>query len=197
MEVAILIILFILSGMIKSANERKQRRIEQEYEEEPVDPAAPAGAGPADLLEEIRKAVEQMKQQQSGRDVRRQLPLPSQRPRWQADDDDLDEAKLEERESLEIEPRIVSLETLPVRAERSLIDKDEEAEAIAAARRRWAERYARPLTAADHREFDRRIRSKEAEQPEAASEGWASPERLRQLFVWHEILGKPVSLRDR
>ena len=100
--------------------------------------------------------------------------------------------EVEERESLEVNPEVRSLETDPVRKARVEVDQDDEAERIAARRFAAAEAQGRPLTKADHRAFDARIRQEPADK--TATRGYTA-RQLRDAVVWREILGPPVSLR--
>ncbi|MFL5496516.1 MAG: hypothetical protein ACJ8DC_19180 [Gemmatimonadales bacterium] len=99
----------------------------------------------------------------------------------------------EERESLEVAPVARSLESEPTRSIRVTVDQDDEAERVAARRIAEAEGRIRPLTKADHRAFDQRIRQEPADK--TATPGY-SVRRLRDAVIWREILGPPVSLRD-
>ena len=102
--------------------------------------------------------------------------------------------EVEERGSLETtgsESR--SLEEDVRRPERKVVDADDEAEAIAARRIAAAEANARPLAAADHLAFDARIRQEPAD---ATATRANSIRRLRDVVVWREILGPPISLRE-
>jgi hypothetical protein len=95
---------------------------------------------------------------------------------------------------LETDPTVVSTETaeafdrpLPVRR-----DYDEEAEALVRRRVTAAASRDGALKPDDHRRFDAKIR-------EAAPVAAAAPSRagdIRRAMIWHEVLGKPVSLRD-
>jgi hypothetical protein len=103
--------------------------------------------------------------------------------------------EVEERESLEVGANVQDLETEVSRSERKVVDEDDEAEAIAARRVRIAEaRDYSPLTGADHLEFDRSIRPVAADKT-AVAKPRRSP--LQSAMVWREILGPPISLRDR
>ncbi len=55
-----------------------------------------------------------------------------------------------------------------------------------------AEAQGKPLTKADHRAFDERIRQEPADK--TATKGYTA-RQLRDAVVWREILGPPVSLR--
>jgi hypothetical protein len=104
--------------------------------------------------------------------------------------------EVEEAESLEEEPVVTSLETAGERAPREEVDQDSQIEEITRRRLAVAEAHSRPTTRADHRRFDERIRASAAsgaEKPAAAKPRHS----LRQAFIWSEVLGKPVSDRDR
>jgi hypothetical protein len=100
--------------------------------------------------------------------------------------------EVEERESLEVSPEVQSLETAPRRAARVEVDRDDEAEQVAARRIAAAEAQAKPLTKAEHLAFDARIRQEPADK--TATRGYTA-RQLRDAVVWREILGPPVSLR--
>lgn len=105
-----------------------------------------------------------------------------------------DEEEVEERESLEREEEVLNLETEAPRPSRREVDHDEEAEAIVQRRIRAAQERDRSLNRADHKVFDARIRKEVADHTRVAK-----PKRpsLRDAIVWREILGPPISLRDR
>jgi len=101
--------------------------------------------------------------------------------------------EVEERESLEVTPEARSLETDSRRAERALVDQDDEAEKLVARRIAAAAANAAPRTRAEHQAFDARIRQEPADQ--TATRAYTA-KQLRDAVVWREILGPPVSLRD-
>jgi hypothetical protein len=101
--------------------------------------------------------------------------------------------EVEERQSLEVEPEIVSLEEDARRPLRVRVVQDEGAERIEAARISAAAARGGALTKADHAAFDARLRQQPAH---ATAVRPPSPERLREAIVWREILGPPVALRD-
>lgn len=76
------------------------------------------------------------------------------------------------------------------------LDHDEEAEGVIRERRREVESRNRALAGDDHEAFDERMRRDDAAGV-ALSSGAASGtvRRLRNLVVWREVLGPPVSLR--
>ena len=100
----------------------------------------------------------------------------------------------EEGGTLEITPRVESLEDVPVRRERITVDQDEEAERVIARRSAAAAARAGGRTEADHRQFDQRIRQEPADRTATRP---LTPQQLRDAVVWREILGPPVAERDR
>ncbi len=98
-----------------------------------------------------------------------------------------------DRQSLERTPRVVSLETPVRRAERAVVDHDEEAQRVIARREAAAAARSGALTNADHEAFERRIHQEPAEHTAVRA---LTPQQLRDAVVWREILGPPVSERD-
>jgi len=191
MEVLLLLVLFAVGSLMKSAAERKQR--EQAERELDLQDEAFETESRDDLMEEIRRAMEGMRQQREGRTT---APSRSGQQRGRlsrpvTDDDSFDE----EDETLEVTPRIRSLETVPARPERVVLDYDTEAESVVQRRVEWAEARARAHRPEDHKAFDRRIRAEPV--PAASVLPAAARPNLRHLLIWHEILGKPLALRDR
>jgi hypothetical protein len=145
------------------------------------DPTQQEGSRLERMLRELERNLEQVAAQTEP--PRRPVPpLP--------DDEDI-----EERESLEEPERVVSLETEVHRPARVQFDQDSGAEDLV--RRRTAAAAARdgPITRADHKRFDARIRQQPADHT-AVRRGY-TPAQLRNAVVWREILGPPVSERDR
>lgn len=101
--------------------------------------------------------------------------------------------EVEERESLEVEERVVSAEAEGDRPVPEVRDQDDEADVVIRRRLAVAEAHGRGRTAADHARTDQLLRTP-AEAPRAALRP-ARPS-LRQAFVWREILGPPLALRD-
>jgi hypothetical protein len=102
--------------------------------------------------------------------------------------------EVEERESLEVEEQVQNLETGSERPGRREVDFDDEAEGIVQRRIRQAQERDRSLNRADHRVFDERIRKIEADKTAVAKK---RKPPLKDLVVWREILGPPVSLREK
>jgi hypothetical protein len=86
-----------------------------------------------------------------------------------------------------------SLAPEPRRPQRATGDQDDEAAQLVARRLAAAEARATPLTAADHRRFEQRIRQEPADKTATRA---LTAEQLRHAVVWREILGPPVSLRQ-
>ncbi len=150
--------------------------------------SSPAGATQREgsrlerLLRELERNLEQAGAAQ-GRPTAR-LPVP---PLPDAED-------IEERESLEVPARVVSLETEVRRPERVIYDQDSGAEALVRRRIAAAEARSGAITKADHKAFDARVRQQPADHTAVRR---YTPAQLRDAMVWREILGPPVSERDR
>jgi hypothetical protein len=100
--------------------------------------------------------------------------------------------EVEEGASLEVEERIVNLDSrLAERPERKVVDLDEEAEAVAERRVVEAEARNREHRAVDHAAFDQRIRVVD----KAVTVQGLTRAQLRSAMIWREILGPPVGLR--
>jgi hypothetical protein len=106
-----------------------------------------------------------------------------------------DDEDFEERESLEEPERVVSLETEVHRPARVRYDQDSGAEDLVRRRIAAAEVRSGAITRADHKRFDARIRQEPADH--TAVRRRYTPAQLRDAVVWREILGPPVSERDR
>ena len=104
-----------------------------------------------------------------------------------------DDEDVEERESLEEPPRVVSLETEVHRPHRATYSQDSGAEELVRRRIASAEARSGPITRADHSAFDARIRQEPADHTAVRR---YTPAQLRNAVVWREILGPPVSERD-
>jgi hypothetical protein len=102
------------------------------------------------------------------------------------------EEEVEERESLETEPEIVSLEQDVHRASRREYTQDEDAEKLVQKRIAAAASRDTARSKADHLEFDHQIRKEPAEH--TGTPGYTT-KQLRDAVVWREILGRPVSER--
>jgi hypothetical protein len=128
------------------------------------------------VLREFERALEQA----GAVDRPARLPLPSAE-------------EVEERQSLEVDPEVVSLETEVRREPRRRVDQDDDAEQIETRRISAAAARDKASTKADHAKFDSRIRQEVADK--TATSGYSN-RQLRDAVVWREILGPPVSLRE-
>lgn len=104
-----------------------------------------------------------------------------------------DDEDVEERDSLERPEQVVSLEMEVKRPARVKYDQDSGAEELVRRRIAAAEARSGPLTKADHRTFDTRIREEPADHTAVRR---YTPAQLRDAIVWREILGPPVSERE-
>lgn len=103
---------------------------------------------------------------------------------------------IEEREVLEVEPEVRSLEVGGRSRDIVAADLDLTAEATIQQRLRAAEARNRPHTSADHRTFHEKMRQEPADATRVAARkptGF-TPGDLRRAFVWREILGPPKGL---
>lgn len=196
MELFFLILLFVAGSLLQAAAKRKQNRDTADVGEDDDQVDAP------DLMAEIRKAMEQLKEKREGPGSTQDLPgrrpplsqfpgrpVPVRRPVEVEFEDD---EEVEEAVSLETEPIVESLETEVRRPERVLVDQDDQAEGVVARRIKWAEDHGKRLSMADHRRFDQQIRAAAPVVPDA---GMAHRDRIRQRIIWSEILGPPLALR--
>ena len=168
--------------------QRQQQQRLQQRQQRPTQPAPPRPAGGTqsegtrleDLLRVLTEAAGvPTTEGPMGRPAR--IPLPPAE-------------EVEERESLEVEEQIQNLETEARRPSRRDVDHDDEAEAIVRRRILAAQERDRTLTRADHLAFDKKIRAAQPDNTRVAKPRHPS---LRDAIVWREILGPPISLRDR
>ena len=131
------------------------------------------------VLRQFERALEEAETGPLGRQAR--LPPPG-------DDEDV-----EERQSLESEPEVVSLEQEVRRPGRREYTQDADAEQLVQKRITAAASRDNTRTKADHLEFDQRVRQEAAEHTAAPA---YTAKQLRDAIVWREILGPPVSERS-
>jgi hypothetical protein len=144
------------------------------------DPTQREGSRLEALFRELERRLEEASPQRGPRGRPARIALPPAE-------------EIEDRESLEVEPEVVSLEVGPKRPARQRVDRDDEVEQIEAARIAAAEARSGTLTKRDHAAFDVRLRQQPAD---ATAVRPPSPARLREAMIWREILGPPVALRD-
>jgi hypothetical protein len=148
----------------------------------PPDAIQREGSQLEQLLRELGRTLDQAGQQGKKPTVR---TLPPTR------------ARLPSRPAKKAEPLVPasegqSLELDPSRDDRAVEDLDDEAERVVEQRRAAAEANLRPLSEADHRVFDERIREEPA--VKTATRAYTL-KQLREAVIWREVLGPPVSLR--
>ena len=156
------------------------------------DPTQREGSRLETLLRELERALEQG----GAAGQRRPVPLPRDVPArvGRPADSSLPSAEdVEDRESLEVDEQVVSLEAQVPRPARPHVSQDDGADTLVARRIAAADARSGALTRADHATFDQRIR---AEPADASAVRALTPEELRRAVVWREVLGPPVSLRD-
>jgi hypothetical protein len=144
----------------------------------PGDATQREGSRLEQLLRELERNLEQAAGGQQRTPAR--LPVPPL-----PDDEDV-----EERGSLEVPERVVSMETEVERPARVTYDQDSGAEDLVRRRIAAAEARSGALTKVDHKTFDTRIRQEPADHTAVRRYTTA---QLRNAIVWREILGRPVS----
>jgi hypothetical protein len=171
---------------------RRQERIEARRQRTGArSQPAPAKTAQERQVEEFQRTLEQLLGVRTG---------PEAGPLGRRGGVELEPAEdLEEMETLEEEPQIVSLETGAERPARVIYDQDTEAEALVQRRIAAGQARSGALTKADHSRFDQKIR---AAAPEPIKLHRTRKARLpraggsvRDAFVWSEILGPPVARR--
>ena len=103
-----------------------------------------------------------------------------------------DDEDVEERQTLESEPEIVSLEQEVRRPSRREFTQDADVEQLVLRRITAAATRDTARSKADHVQFDERLRKEPADQ--TSTRGYTA-KQLRDAVVWREILGPPVSER--
>lgn len=158
----------------------------------PASPSPPSGSTQTEgaQLEELLRALERGLNRTAEPPKPRSLPTRTSRgPLGRPAPVRLPESEdLEERESLETDPDVESLEREVRRPERAATDRLAQAEAKERARLAEVEARDRESHKARHAGFDKRIR---AEPAPAAVPRRLTTAQVRQAFIWGEILGRP------
>ncbi len=102
-------------------------------------------------------------------------------------------ATFDEGRSLEDTETVEGFDADRSRRTRVRVDADEQAEAVVQERLRAVQARNQPHQAADHRAFDQGIR---AGGPAAIPAPRFTNDRLREAFIWREILGPPKALDE-
>jgi hypothetical protein len=76
------------------------------------------------------------------------------------------------------------------------VDREAEAEALERHRLEAVAARNRELTDADHAAFEARMRQEDAAPRARTAARRLTPRQLREAFVWNEILGPPMGLRE-
>jgi hypothetical protein len=177
--VLVLGVIWFLVNLLSGARRKTQSRPKVPRPEPPPSPMSDATQREGSRLELVLREFERALEQ-AGQPSTTRMSLPGAE-------------EVEERESLEVEPEVRSLEGNVRRAERQLVDQDEEAEQIEVRRIKAAADRDATRTKAAHAEFDKRIRQEPADH--TATRAYTA-QQLRNAIVWREILGPPVSLRE-
>ena len=104
---------------------------------------------------------------------------------------------IEEVDTLEEMPEVVSLATGSERTGRVVVDQDDQAAALVQRRIKAAEARSGAITRADHAKFDQTIRAAAApiQVQRARKKVPRGTGSIREALVWAEILGPPVARR--
>lgn len=172
---------------------RPPRRVDRQPEppRSGLDPTQTEGG----RLEELLRALEQRLDPTAAEPARpaARQPEPGRGPLGRTAKVPLPAAEeVEERESLEVDPVVESLEREIRRPERVNPNRLAQAEAKERARLSEAEARDREPHKARHASFDKRIRTPPVAEPAARR---LTTAQIRQAFIWAEILGRPKGER--
>jgi hypothetical protein len=186
----VLAIIYGVVALLKRVGDASKRRQERP-EMPPVlqRPTARKRPAPKTMEELLREMAGEPPAEEAEPEPIMRAPAPTRLPAptpW--------EWEVEERETLETDPTVVSTETaeafdrpVPVR-----LDYDNDAAALAQRRVTAAASRDGALRPDDHRRFDAKIREVAPVVKRTPVQGGA----MRRAMIWHEVLSKPVSLRD-
>lgn len=190
----LLVLVWLLAGGINAAQKRKRQQPPEPPRPRPRQPeglpgqlARPPAGKRGSLLDMLRAEMERMQQEAEPAPT---IEGPMGRRavvQWPG----LEE--VEEREVLEVEPEVLSLEVAERITSREVVDQDDQAEALVRRRIEAAQSRDRALSVADHKAFDRTIRSAPAQSPVPLV--GRRPASIRDAMVWREILGPPKGLQ--
>ena len=191
MEIGGWVILAVLWALLNLMTKGKERKPPPRARPLPSTPDASQQEGSRleTMLRELQRALEESEGVEQSATL--SFPRP-ERPGRPATFPLPGDEDIEERESLEAEPEVVSLETEVRRTPRRWIDQDEGAEDIEAQRIKAAAARDRATTKVDRAAFEQRIRQEPADKTATRY----TARQLRDAVVWREILGRPVSMRD-
>ncbi|HEX7337786.1 MAG TPA: hypothetical protein VF252_11325 [Gemmatimonadales bacterium] len=193
MEIGGWVILAVLWALLNLMTKGKEKKTQPRARPLSLPPTTDASQQEGSRLETMLRELQRALEESAGVEQPRTLSYPRpERPGRPAPLPLPGDEDIEERESLEAEPEVVSLETDVRRAPRRRVDQDEGAEDIEAQRIQAAAARDRATTKVDHAAFDKRIRQEPADQTATRY----TARQLRDAMVWREILGPPVSMRD-
>jgi hypothetical protein len=172
---------------------RPPRRVDRQPEptRSGLDPTQTEGGQLEELLRALEQRLDPAAAEPALPPPRSRPPEPARGPLGRPAQVPLPAAEeLEERESLEVDPVVESLEREIHRPER--VNPNRLAQAEAKERARLAETEARDREPhrARHATFDKRIRMPPVAEPAARR---LTTAQIRQAFIWGEILGRPKS----
>ena len=181
----LLAVLWFLVNLITSARRKQQppsrpptqRPAEPQTIRVGMDPSQQEGSRLERMLRDLQRTLEEAAETQGTYPPG--LPPPRE--------------EFEERESLEVEPEVRSLEDVVRREARVRVDQDEGAADIETRRIQAAAARDATRTRADHAGFDQNARQEPADHTAAPA---YTTKQLREAMAWREILGRPVSLRE-
>jgi hypothetical protein len=175
--------LWFLINLLTGLKRKRQPPAQPQEWDEPVRraPSFPADATQREgsRLEQVLREFERALDQAGPTGRPASFPLP-------------EAEEIEDRESLETEPEVVSLERDVRRTPRREFTQDADAEQLVARRITAASVRDAARTKVDHIKLDSPIRQEPADH--TATRGHTA-EELRRAVVWREILGPPASLR--
>jgi hypothetical protein len=182
--VLVMAVLWVVLSLIGSARKKSQGTPRSRLPERPPHPSHP---GPPDATQQEGSRLELVLRelQRSLEEAAQPAHLPS-RPAPPLEE-------VDEPASLEVDPRVVSLEGEVHREVRRLVDRDDEAGNFEAQRIQAAADRDSARAKPAHVSIDERIRPEIADHTAART---YSAQQLREAMIWREILGAPVSLRD-
>jgi hypothetical protein len=175
---ALWVVINLISSRKKTPPPRPSPREQPPPSQSGADATQREGSRLESVLRQFQQALEEAEAGPLGRQAR--LPLPS-------------DEEVEERESLEGVPEVVSLEEEVHRPVRREYTQDADAEQLVRKRIIAASSRDHARTKAEHLEFDQKIRKEPADK---TATGGYTAKQLRDAVVWREILGPPVSERD-
>ena len=193
----LLVLVWLIAGGVNAAQKKKRQQSSEPPPPRPRRPVRPSFPEPVSRpqVERKRQSVldlfrAEMERMQREAETARTIEGPMGRRvlvEWPGAEE------VEDLESLEVEPEVASLEVAERISSREVVDQDDQAEVLVRRRIDAAQARNRALTVADHKAFDRTIRSVPV-QSSVPIVG-RRPASIRDAMVWREILGPPKGLQ--